>query len=56
MSDKYVDYVYNKAKEAVKDMDDFTDDYIRNAVGSIGYDILVMTGLIDSLEGEVHHG
>lgn len=50
MTDKYIDYIYSKAKEAIKDVDEVTDDHIRNAVGSIGYYALVNTGLLDSLE------
>ena len=50
MKDKYIDYIYSKAKEAVKDVEEVTDDHIRNAVGSIGYFALVNTGLLDSLE------
>ena len=50
MTDKYIDYIYSKAKEAVKDVEEVTDDHIRNAVGSIGYFALVNTGLLDSLE------
>ena len=49
MTDKYMDYIYSKAKEAVKDVEEVTDDHIRNAVGSIGYFTLVNTGLLDSL-------
>ena len=50
MTDKYIDYIYIKAKEAVKDVEEVTDDHIRNAVGSIGYFALVNMGLLDSLE------
>lgn len=50
MTDKYIDYIYSKAKDAVKDVEEVTDDHIRNAVGSIGYFALVHTGLLDSLE------
>ena len=50
MMDKYIDYIYSKAKEAIKDVEEVTDDHIRNAVGSIGYFALVNTGLLDSLE------
>lgn len=50
MTDKYIDYIYSKAKKAVKDVEEVTDDHIRNAVGSIGYFALVNTGLLDSLE------
>lgn len=52
MTDKYLDYIYSRAEEAVKDVDEVTDDHIRNAVGSIGYLVLVNTGLLDSLERE----
>lgn len=50
MTDKYINYIYNKAKAAIKDVDEVTDDHIRNTVGSIGYYALVNTGLLDSLE------
>lgn len=50
MTDKYIDYIYSKAKDAVKDVEEVTDDHIRNTVGSIGYFALVNTSLIDSLE------
>lgn len=50
MTDKYIDYIYSKAKDAVKDVDEVTDDHIRNAVGSIGYFALANMGLLDSLE------
>ena len=50
MTDKYIDYIYIKAKEAVKDVEEVTDEHIRNAVGSIGYFALVNMGLLDSIE------
>ena len=50
MTDKYIDYIYSKAKYAVKDVEEVTYDHIRNAVGSIGYFALVNMGLLDSLE------
>ena len=57
MTDKYIDYIYSKAKDTVRDVEEVTDDHIRNAVGSIGYFALVNMGLLDSLErGDTSNG
>lgn len=49
MTDKYIDYIYKQAEKAIKDVDEPTEDHIRDAIGSIGYFALVETGLLDSL-------
>lgn len=49
MTDKYIDYIYKQAEKAIKDVDEPTEDHIRDAIGSIGYFALMETGLLDSL-------
>lgn len=56
MTDKYIDYIYNLAEDATKDVDEPTEKHIRDAVGSIGYITLIETGLLEQLLEENVNG